>query len=448
MDSLKGFLQSLIPEQTIVSNKLTVEEARLVVSKMNEYFFTNYEGIGTTNILDNDYEFISEFHKFWERNHKEILNPSIDLSRCEAIADILHDIYIKYDKKPFYNIYDTCGLTSQEICRIRYFSSNQDFRGSRSFSELAEIYRVDPSIFDTEKIYEKPVDFIKDIGISGLSQNDKRIHFASNAAKLLIDNKIEPYDLLSFCTNDIAQVRQLLVSNKGAGYGNKKADMFLRDMVVLKVWNNVTNFDVIDVASDVNTIKVALRCGILKTDIVLISSFLDIFSYQYSLIDTMNAKAWREVWNAWQRKYPTECIESPSLMDYLVYRIVGREFCKESLYTFRCETGAHTFKWHSAKNRTCQICHKQGQRHKAEVVKKTLPCADNEGHIFFEKNINVNTDNAVLAGMKTCPFVCVCCPSNNRFKKYNPPKSISILGRTGWDSAKARRDEGGGGLMS
>jgi hypothetical protein len=36
----------------------------------------------------------------------------------------------------------------------------------------------------------------------------------------------------------------------------------------------------------------------------------------------------------------------------------------------------------------------------------------------------------------------------NIFKKLNPPKSISILGQTGWESAKTKRDEGGGGLMS
>lgn len=29
-----------------------------------------------------------------------------------------------------------------------------------------------------------------------------------------------------------------------------------------------------------------------------------------------------------------------------------------------------------------------------------------------------------------------------------PPKSISILGQTGWTTAYARNDEGGGGLMA
>ena len=29
-----------------------------------------------------------------------------------------------------------------------------------------------------------------------------------------------------------------------------------------------------------------------------------------------------------------------------------------------------------------------------------------------------------------------------------PPKSISIMGQTGWNSAYTRQDEGGGGLMA
>lgn len=33
-------------------------------------------------------------------------------------------------------------------------------------------------------------------------------------------------------------------------------------------------------------------------------------------------------------------------------------------------------------------------------------------------------------------------------KNLMPPKSISILGQTGWTTAYARNDEGGGGLMA
>ena len=99
------------------------------------------------------------------------------------------------------------------------------------------------------------------------------MRFNAVRLQMLIDRKLEPFDLLAFCNNDILKVRNLLINNKGSGYGNKKADMFLRDMVVLGVWENPKNFDKIDVASDINTIRVALRTGILKTEILLLSSF-------------------------------------------------------------------------------------------------------------------------------------------------------------------------------
>ena len=66
--------------------------------------------------------------------------------------------------------------------------------------------------------------------------------------------------------------------------------------VILKIRKEEPKLAIINVASDVNTIKVALRTGILKTAIPLVSSFLDIFCNQYSYIDDMNAEAWRRVW--------------------------------------------------------------------------------------------------------------------------------------------------------
>ncbi|HCG76462.1 TPA: hypothetical protein DEW49_00965, partial [bacterium] len=194
----------------------------------------------------------------------------------------------------------------------------------------------------------EPETFLKNLGITSLSQSDKRVKYAKKASQILIDHKIEAYDLLGFCGNDILKLRNLLISNKGSGFGNKKTDIFLRDMIVLGVWKNPKNFDKLDVASDINTMKVALRSGIIKTDIALISSFLDVFCYQYGLIDEINALAWRKVWEIWSRKYPTESIESPCLIDYFVYRVIGKDFCKETLCIFKCETKKHEFKWHSA----------------------------------------------------------------------------------------------------
>jgi len=54
----------------------------------------------------------------------------------------------------------------------------------------------------------------------------------------------------------------------------------------------------------------------------------------------------------------------------------------------------------------------------------------------------------LLPNLKECPFAAVCDPKSKKFLKLNPPKSISILGKTGWESARTRSNEGGGGLMS
>ncbi|MFH1902642.1 MAG: hypothetical protein ABIK20_01095, partial [Candidatus Omnitrophota bacterium] len=70
------------------------------------------------------------------------------------------------------------------------------------------------------------------------------------------------------------------------------------------------------------------------------------------------------------------------------------------------------------------------------------------GYIVIEKSNFVSSSNALLPDLKECPFAVVCKPKNSNFIKLNPPKSISILGQTGWESAKTRANEGGGGLMS
>lgn len=450
MNTFNSFFKTLLGNANIsLSRDLSIDEIKFIISKINEYFYTNYEGIGHTNILDDDFEYFSEFHKFWEKYHKDVLNPTIDDAHCLLAANVLHDVFIKHGRPPFYELYNTYSLTLEEICKIRYFSANQDFRGSRGFEDLFKRYKDDPSIFDKDNINQNPEDFLKNIGITSLSQNDKRVKYAITASQLLIDNGIEPYELLSFCQNDVGKVRNLLISNRGSGFGNKKTDMFLRDMVVLGVWKKPRNFDKIDVASDVNTVKVALRTRILKTDIVLISSFLDIFCYQYSLIDEMNAKAWRRVWEIWKQQHPEECIESPCLIDYFVYRVIGKDFCKESLCIFQCKSEDHTFKWHSGRNKTCQVCFKNKKvRNRAYVTGKVLPCTDRDGYIVIEKSVFVSGDNPLLLDLKECPFEVVCKPKTDIFKKLNPPKSISILGQTGWESAKTRIEEGGGGLMS
>jgi len=134
MESFSEYFKSLLKYVGYKENiELTIPEIRNILSKTNEYFYTYKKEIGKTLILDEYYDYFSEFHKFWEKYHKQILNPTIDEHRCKLIAEILNEFYISNGQKLFYELYDTFSLEPQEICQIRYFSANQDFRGSRDF---------------------------------------------------------------------------------------------------------------------------------------------------------------------------------------------------------------------------------------------------------------------------------------------------------------------------
>lgn len=423
--------------------KMDIGGARKIVSAINEYLYTTHEHIGTIEKFGSTFDFFSDFHRFWHNNHEEILGCTIDNKNCEKVADSLHGVYLATNGNAFKSVWDTCGLTNKQVCRIRFLTANQDFRGSRSFSDLARVFESDNSIFDENNIKEEPLDFLKAIEVGTLSQNDKRINYAKNISDFLLAHDCSPYEIINRYNRDVYSLRNAMIACN-AGYGNKKADMFIRDMVVLGIWMNVTGFENINVASDINTIKVALRTGIIKTEIPLVSSFLDIFCYQYSYIDDMNAKAWRRVWEIWNNKYPNDQIASPCLLDYFVYNVVGRQFCKESLSIFQGDNCGHIFRWHSGLNKTCQVCHAQGiKRQPASVINKVMPCCDNEGYVAIHMSDYVKSlpNNQKI---HKCPFADICADK----KHMMPPKSISILGQTGWQSAYSIKGQGGGGLMS
>ena len=280
MDELSVFCSEL---KRVVgdSSELSIEKARKIVQSLNEFLYTRYPDIGSTYVLDATYDYVSDFHKYWESHYKDILDVRIDDENCEKVADALHRVYLDTKGHAFFHVWDTCELSPEDICRIRLFTANQDFRGSRDFSELAEIFEDDDTIFDEDKIISDPAGFVKNIGLSDLSQNDKRQTYAKKIAEFVKSKNVSPFGLISCFNNNVYDLRNALINCVSSGYGNKKADMFVRDMVVLNIWTNVIDFEKIDVASDVNTIKVALKTGVLKTSIPLVSSFLDIFCHQY-----------------------------------------------------------------------------------------------------------------------------------------------------------------------
>lgn len=442
MRELEKFAEHI---SSLYNHPLDIIGAREIVNEINRFLYTSNSNLGLVYELGQNFPYFSPFHKFWHQHHKEILDLQISDEACEKVADALYDVYVRTSGRAFKEIYETNGLSNEDICRVRLLTANQDFRGSRNFKELSKIFIDDPTIFDEYSIVDNPENFIKALGITNLSQNDKRIQYAKRISQFLIEHNSSPYDIINVFNNDVALLRNAMISYEGAGYGNKKTDMFLRDMVVLGVWTNVTGFDLIDVASDVNTIKVALRTGILKSAIPLVSSFLDIFCYQYGYVDEVNALAWRKVWKIWKEKYPNDSISSPCLLDYFIYNVVGKQFCKESLHFFVCEKG-HSFYWHSSRNKTCQVCYKTlGKRNEAKWIRRSLPCDIEEGYIAID-NTEFVRSNIASPNYHQCPFKDICAMYGN--KKLMPPKSISIMGQTGWSTAYAKENTGGGGLMA
>jgi len=74
MESFSKYFKTLLEQVGYQKeNDLTIDEVRFILSKTNEYFYTYNQSLGTTFILDDTFEYFSEFHKFWEKYHRQIL---------------------------------------------------------------------------------------------------------------------------------------------------------------------------------------------------------------------------------------------------------------------------------------------------------------------------------------------------------------------------------------
>jgi hypothetical protein len=360
--------------------------------------------------------------------------------QASIAAHALHNARSQYGDDIFAVTHNTHGLSPQAIAQVRFFTANQDFREPPE--DQFGKYLEDDTQFDAHTIADDPTDFLKFMGMSRLSQSDKRLDFAKHAAEFLVARGINVYDIARFYGNDAVRIRQAFLENVGMGYGRKKTDMFIRDMVVLGVWPNLSNMQVVDVASDRNTMKLALRTRVLQTDIPLLSSFLDIFGYQYSYVDAMSAAAWRAVWEEWKGLEPSTAPLAPCIIDFLLYRI-GREYCDDKLVEFTCARG-HRFFHFGAQLRLCRQC-----RAKATPMRRLIPCQVHSAQLPRDEagELRLDESNLLRTFGGVCVFEPACRPKTDDFRKLSPPKSISIIGRTSWTESYAYRDEGGGGMM-
>ncbi|MFA3782003.1 hypothetical protein ABRY23_02925 [Melioribacteraceae bacterium 4301-Me] len=347
--------------------------------------------------------YISEFHKYWEENHEKVLNPKINPNdECLKVAKILENIYSKSTIKVQL---DTLDLTKEEIANVRFFTAIQDFNVDiHARSNPFEFFKRHPDCFNPQKVYEN--DLLIDELLNFLnadSQRDKRKPWMQNSAKLLIDKyNSSAYNINEIHDGNVIEIVQALTAEEKYGFSTKKAHMFLRDMADLGVWNYKSNIDKLDVMSDKNTMRVALRTGIMQFRIPLLASYLDVYCFQYTMVDRLNREAWRKVWEEWGKIPNNHRPPTPASIDYLIYRL-GKTACRQN-------------------KRYCQPW--------KPFDKKKLESLIPQDRFIFNEN-------------RFCIFNEVC---QLERKLLNAPNSISIEGKTGWK--KGRTNKGGGGGIS
>ncbi|HCI56063.1 MAG TPA: hypothetical protein DFI01_09095 [Bacteroidales bacterium] len=348
-------------------------------------------------------EYISEFHKYWEENHEKVLSPKVNPNgECLAVAKVLESIYKSNTIKVQL---DTLDLTKEEVANVRFFTAIQDFNiDVHARSNPFEFYKGHPDCFKPKKVIDNDLLIDELLNFLGAqSQRDKRKPWMLNSAKLLV----EKYDSSAYKINevhngDVVEIVKALTAEERYGFSTKKAHMFLRDMADLGVWQYQRNIEKLDVMSDKNTMRVALRTGILQFRIPLLASFLDVFCYQYSMVDRLNREAWRTVWEEWGKISGNHRPPTPASMDYLIFRL-GKIACRPNK----------------------RFCPPEKQ-----IIEKKLESL-------------IPQDRLIFRGNRYCIFSDVC---QLERKILNAPNSISIEGRTGWKSGKT--NEGGGGGIS
>jgi len=366
-----------------------------VLSEINRFFYTqneNVKGVKCPTSYGNA-EYFSEFHKFWEENHRQVLGVYIDDLKCRMVAERLESNYRPFSPS---SIMDIESLRPQQVADARLFIAIQDF-GFGLGQDYYDLARRKPHLFNAEEILRHPTyagQLLTHLGVADY-QPDKRVEWIKRCAKLLVDKYGgTAFNIGKFHNYDAAEIRDALVNAK-IGIDVKKADMFLRDMQEFGIWK-LKRFEEVSVAPDMNTMRIALRTGIVRTRVPLLSSFMDIFCYQYGLISEETNRAWKRTWELWREIPDNHSVSSPAYIDFLIYNM-GRRCCRQ-------------------KRRRCEVqCTLKQQR---KCVLHRLALTDCNGWCIF-KGI---------------------CDEDER--KLNPPKSISIFGRYGWTTSYS--DEGGG----
>jgi hypothetical protein len=400
ISSFVRFLKDLISTaniniaEDIFEIKDEYEFAANALHEISEYFYQSNASL--------EKKYFSEFHEYWEKHHRDIIDPQIDEENCYKIALALEKIY----KENIIKVQlDTLDLSKSQIADVRYFTTIQDFKiDINAKVNPFRLYKKHPEVFEAKEILKDQNNIDRLLHYIGADdQGDKRRKWMQKAAQLLL----EKYDgkainIAEENDNDVLAVIGALTEGQDKyGYSIKKVNMLIRDLIDLNVWTKLRNVEYLDTMSDQNTMRIALRTGILKTRTPLLSSLLDVYCYQYSLIDEYNRKAWREVWLQWAKIKNNNRPNTPASFDYLIYRM-GKKACKK----------------------VARICAPN-----AKIKENTYKKLSDQDKLIFKDG--------------HCMFNSIC---KNENKILNPPRSISQKQKTGWDNAKT--NEGGGGGLS
>jgi hypothetical protein len=373
------------------------ELAARILNEINQFLYQKKS--------DLENEFISEFHKYWKFNHEEILRPRIGEQETLEVAKVLEDIYANNSIRVQLN---TLDLTPEQIANVRFFSAIQDFKiDINARVNPFELYQLQPDFFNSEKILDNELlidEFLSKLGAE--AQRDKRKRWMRASAGLLQDvYGGSAFNIYKVHSGDVLEIKKALAEPDTYGFSQKKVDMFLRDMADLEVWQYKKNIEAINVMSDKNTMRIALRTGILQFRIPLLASYLDVYCYQYALVDKWNVRAWRKVWQVWDNLPDNHRPPTPASIDYFIYRM-GKLAC-----------------WKAASRRRCPPSR--------PVTERWLRSKITQDQLIFNQNFY-------------CIFENIC---KNERKILNHPMSISIMGQTGWESGKTN-EGGGGGIQS
>lgn len=187
--------------------------ARHFLSAANRYFYQTYAAIGATQFEGAEFQYFSDFHRFWEQNHASILNARIDTPQARIAAAALRDAVQAHGAEILRVNRNLHGLNAQQLAQVRFFTANQDFR--QPPDDQFTIYLEHPEVFDAAAVEEDPDNFRTSMALNRLSQSDKRRDFARNAARFLNQNEITAFEIAEHFENIAPRIREAII-----GFGN------------------------------------------------------------------------------------------------------------------------------------------------------------------------------------------------------------------------------------